>query len=124
MNGTDLLVDTNIALYLLGGDATLAETLQQKTLHLSFITELELQAYPGLSESEALSVREFLADCVIFDLNAEVKALAVRLRREYRLKLPDALIAGTALYLKIPLMTADHGFQKVDELSLVLFDRC
>ena len=45
MNGSKLFLDTNIILYLLNGDQTLAELLNGKQLYISVITELELLAY-------------------------------------------------------------------------------
>ena len=42
MNGKEILVDTNILLYLLKGNDTLEQMLQGKDLYVSFITELEL----------------------------------------------------------------------------------
>ena len=45
MSGNKLFIDTNIVLYLLNGDQTLAELLHEKQLYISFITELELLAY-------------------------------------------------------------------------------
>jgi hypothetical protein len=40
-------------------------------------------------------------------------------RKEYNLKVPDAIIAATVLNLKIPLVSADVAFQRVNELSLI-----
>ena len=45
MSGKEILVDTNIVLYLLEGSNTLVEILQGKDIYLSFITELELIGY-------------------------------------------------------------------------------
>lgn len=42
MSGKEILVDTNIFLYLLKGNDTLEEMLQGKSIYVSFITELEL----------------------------------------------------------------------------------
>jgi hypothetical protein len=42
MNGNNILLDTNIVLYLLGGEETLVPLLEDKNLFLSFITQLEL----------------------------------------------------------------------------------
>jgi predicted nucleic acid-binding protein len=44
MIGKEILVDTNIILYLLRGNDTLQDILQGKTIYISFITELELMA--------------------------------------------------------------------------------
>ena len=40
MNGNKLMVDTNIFLYLMQGDSTLASILEGKSIYLSFISEL------------------------------------------------------------------------------------
>lgn len=42
MNGNAILIDTNIALYYLGGDTTIKDILAIREINLSFITELEL----------------------------------------------------------------------------------
>lgn len=49
MSGNHFLIDTNIALYLLGGDKDLAEIIQGSKLYVSFITQLELLGYQGIS---------------------------------------------------------------------------
>ena len=36
------------------------------------------------------------------------------------MKLPDAVIAATALYLDIPILTADKDFAKIKNLDLLL----
>lgn len=40
MNGSNLLLDTNVVLYLLNGDTVLESYLQDKNFYLSFINEL------------------------------------------------------------------------------------
>lgn len=52
MNGSSIFLDTNIVLYLLAGDETIAELLHEKTLFISFVTELELLAYKDISAAE------------------------------------------------------------------------
>ena len=37
-------------------------------------------------------------------------------------KLPDAIVAATAIYLDIPLVTFDTDFKKIDNLKLILFN--
>jgi predicted nucleic acid-binding protein len=41
MSGNKLFLDTNIILYLLNGDETVAEFINGKQLFISFITQLE-----------------------------------------------------------------------------------
>lgn len=123
MSGNKLFLDTNILLYLLQGDVTLTEVLDSKQFYISFITELELLSYSGLTSTDLKVVHELLSECVVIDINAEIKQLAVRFRKQYKVKLPDTIIAATSLYLNIPLITADSDFKKLKELELVFYER-
>ncbi|MEN8249777.1 MAG: type II toxin-antitoxin system VapC family toxin [Bacteroidota bacterium] len=123
MSGNKLFLDTNILLYLLQGDVTLTEVLDGKQFYVSFITELELLSYSGLKSSDLKVVHELLGECVVIDINAEIKQLAVKFRKQYKVKLPDTIIAATSLYLNIPLITADSDFKKLKELELVFYER-
>jgi predicted nucleic acid-binding protein len=69
---------------------------------------LELLAYPGLVPSEEQRIRDFLADVPITDLTQSVKHHAVSLRKRFGLKLPDAIVAATALALEATLLTNDQ----------------
>jgi len=52
-------------------------------------------------------------------LNEEIVKLCIQLRQTLSLKVPDAIIAATARYLDIPLMTRNiKDFQKVPGLKL------
>lgn len=122
MNGNSLLLDTNVSLYLLSKDDTLADILQGSDIYLSFITELELLGYNGLEARERLSIKSFIQDCIVIDINTQIKETVIEMRQKYSVKLPDAIIAATALYLNIPLLTADKGFKKVSEINLLLYE--
>ena len=41
MNGNNILLDSNIVLYLLNGEKTLIPLLEEKQLYVSFITQIE-----------------------------------------------------------------------------------
>ncbi len=123
MSGSSLLIDTNIALYLLGGDSTLSEVLDDKVVYLSFISELELMSYPGLIKTEEEILNQFISDCIVIDINKEIKIGTIELRRTYRLKLPDAIIAATAGYLRQPIVTADSDFKKIDTIDIIYYEK-
>ncbi len=122
MNGNKLFLDTNIILYLLNGDETLAELLNGKQLYISVITELELLAYKGITAKEEKVINEFVSQCKIMTINSAVKQETIRIRKTYNTKLPDSIIIATALYLDFPLITSDIEFKKVDELALILYE--
>ena len=92
-------------------------------IHISFITQLELLSFPGLTRKDLKVINELLCECVIIDINSEIKNLTVTYRKNYKLKLPDSIIAATSLYLDIPLITADTGFKKIKEIDLILYER-
>lgn len=123
MSGNKLFLDTNIILYLLQGDKTLTEVLNNKQFYISFITQLELLSFPGLTRKDLKVINELLGECVIIDINSEIKDLAVKYRKNYKLKLPDSIIAATSLYLDITLMTADTDFKKLEDLDLIIYER-
>lgn len=122
MSGKEILVDTNIILYLLKGNDTLQEMLQGKTIHISFITELELIGFKQLTVTEEKQIQTLLDESVIIPMNNEIKKRYVAVRKNYHLKLADAVIAATAIASTIPLITADKQFKTVDELSLVAYE--
>jgi predicted nucleic acid-binding protein len=97
MSGKEILVDTNILLYLLAGNDTLDGMLQGKHLYVSFLTELELLGYRSITSKEEKQVEKILGECEIVPLNNEIKKQYVLLRKKYPIKLVDAVIAATAI---------------------------
>jgi predicted nucleic acid-binding protein len=123
MNGNSIFIDTNTAIYLLDGDTSLAEILHQKRLYLSFITQLELLGYPGITGKEVQQIESMLENCVVIDINNTIKSEVINLRRAYSLKLPDCIVAATAIYMDLPLITSDKGFKKIEELNLMFYEK-
>ena len=108
------LLDTNVALYLLG--ARLASPLPVGSYGVSVITEMELLAWPSLTESEELKIREFLKAVAICDLTPSVRSRAIELRKLHHLKLPDAVVCATAMEFDLELWTNDSGLTRVPGL--------
>ncbi len=96
MSGDNIIVDTNTVLYLLNGDKTLATLLNDRHIYISFITELELLGYVGLSTHNKLQINTFLSACQIIDITQRIKEKAIFIRNTYSLKLPDSIIGATA----------------------------
>jgi predicted nucleic acid-binding protein len=114
-----LLLDTNVLVYHLGGRLDATRALQGKEVHISFVTEIELQSKATLSASDLASIHRALANYRISDINPTIKQITAALRRRHGLKLADALVAATALHLDLPLLTADGGFDRLkDELEV------
>lgn len=71
---------------------------------------------------EEKSIELFLDECAIIDVNAGLKEIAKQLRGSYALKLPDAIIAATAIFLGIPLLSADKHFEGIEDLTFVRYE--
>lgn len=122
MSGNRLFVDTNILLYFLDGDSDVIEMIADKNIIISFVSELELLAFPKISADSEETIKGLLSNCTIIDISPEIKDLTVEFRRKSKLKLPDAIVAATAFYLKLPLLTADKQFRTVSELEVILYE--
>lgn len=123
MNGNKLFIDTNIVLYLLSGDQTLAELLDEKQLHVSFITQLELLGFKDINTKERKLIENFLSECIIIDINNRIKSIVINIKQKRSVKLPDSIIMASAMYLDLPLLTSDADFKKVKELDLIYYER-
>lgn len=84
---------------------------------ISVVSEMELLSYPLLDEPEQAKIRDFLSVVTVVDLTEKVKTLAIGLRRRHLLKLPDAIVAATALSLGAQLVTNDAKLRSVPGLS-------
>ncbi|MBA2269770.1 MAG: type II toxin-antitoxin system VapC family toxin [Chthoniobacterales bacterium] len=109
------LLDTNVALYLLGG--RLATPLPAGDYAISVITEMELLAWPSLTAQEEQRVREFLQQLTVCELTASIRTRAVALRKRHNVKLPDAVVCATAMELNVELWTNDKTLTKVPGLK-------
>ncbi len=116
MEVSKFLIDTNILLYVAGKRLDSAD-LPPGEYFISFVTELEILSYSSLTPQEDTKLRKLLAETPVIDATREIKDAAIALRKQYRLKLPDALIAATAQTLKATLITNDKGFDDIKEIT-------
>ncbi len=123
MNGNSILLDTNIVLYLLSGDKDLATLLDKKKLHVSFITQLELLGFQGITIEEQKEIKRFLGDCIVIDINNQIKEEVIKIKCSQNLKLPDSIILATSKYLNIPIISSDKAFSKLNDLEIIYYER-
>jgi predicted nucleic acid-binding protein len=109
------LLDTNVALYLLGG--RLESPLPSGEYGVSVITEMELLSWPSLTSEEETRVNAFLSSETVCDLIPAIRIRAVQLRRDERLKLPDAIVCATAMENGAELWTNDARLAKISGLA-------
>jgi len=120
MSGNRMLCDTNVLIHLLGKNDEIVKFLSGKEVSFSVITELELYAKPNITPKEESTLDMLVEYCYVIELTQPIKQIVKKLRKEHRLKLPDAIIAATAIYLDIPFVTYDSDFEGIDDLKLIL----
>jgi predicted nucleic acid-binding protein len=121
MNGLDFVADTNILLYILEGQSGI-ESLLHYSYAVSVISEIELLGKHEITKEETSIIQALLADCSLIELNTPIKNRAIQLRQKQKIKLPDALIAATAIELQIPLVTADKRLERIEGLNCLVFE--
>lgn len=98
----------------------LAENLQAGRVLISSIVRAEVLAWPDHTTVSLASATGLLDACKLVPVDVSVADEAARIRRETGLKLPDALIAATALLSSSTLVTANRkDFSRVPDLALI-----
>lgn len=117
----DFIADTNFLIYIHEGN-NIIEPFLDYNFGISFISEVELLGYSGITNSDEIKLKQLINDCFLIEWNSKIKLKTIELRRENTLKLPDAIIAATSLVYGLPLVTADKGFSRIKELDLILIE--
>lgn len=120
MNGNKILLDTNAFIYFFEGQSKIANlVVSTPEIYFSAISEIELLSAGHLTQSEMDSIKAFLSLCHRVELTSEIIDQTIMIRRQYRFKIPDAVIAASALHLQMPLVSADTDFKKITGLTLI-----
>jgi len=122
MNGNNIVADTSLLINFFNGREPARKILQGQQIWISVITEIELLSFPSLKKDDIKLLNSFLNECIILDLTKPIKQIAINLRRNKKLKLPDSIIAATSIHLDFPLVTMDSDFNKVSKLNTVVID--
>lgn len=96
MNGNRFLADTNTLIYLLDKTSCVA-AITRKRMAFSFITEIELPGKPGISSAEVNKVRGLLSVCIKAPHTEAINSTPINLKQSYKMKVPYAIIAATAI---------------------------
>ena len=90
--------------------------------HISLVTEIEIRSKNSLTIEQERQIKEILQDCIISEIGNDVKEIAIAIRKMYGLKLADSLIAASAWHQRLPLLTADKTFTRIEELNIILLE--
>lgn len=123
--GTQYLIDTNAVIEFLGavlpasGSNWLQGIIDQDIHCLSVINQIGLLSFNG-STSEMKTLEDFVNNSNILPLSEAVIQKTIDLRKSLKIKLPDAIIAGTALSYNLVLVTRNTSdFKSIDGLICI-----
>lgn len=119
MNDQLIMIDTNIVIYALNNNPTVYSFVNGKKLVISFITEIELLGWKGITSDDKELLSLFIKECLYVDYNKQIRQRTIDLKSSYNLKLGDAFIAASAIEFDIPLVSADKVFKRVSELNFI-----
>lgn len=108
------VLDTNFVIYSLKALPVATRFFRKTNRHGKFdywvsdITRIELLSFSSLRDADERRINDFLESISIHPVNEEIGNIAITFRWATRRKLPDSLIAATAIHLGMPLVTSDE----------------
>lgn len=118
MSGVKYLLDTNYILGILKGESDIVADITKRALNVgqcaySSVTRMELLGFPGITREEETLIRQKLERLSYLPITRAVEDMAISLRQARKIKLPDAIIASTALCSGLELLTQDKHLRAV-----------
>jgi predicted nucleic acid-binding protein len=87
---------------------------------ISIVTNIELFATKNISQEEYELLEKFVAFSIKHDVNKDLIDTTIHIRQTYKIKLPDAIIAATALVHNLTLISRNSkDFDEIDGLEFV-----
>jgi predicted nucleic acid-binding protein len=90
----------------------LTAPLPNGTYHGSIIIEIELFSYLQLTSTEEQKILNFLSQLLIIGIDESIKTRAIALRKQYCLKLSDALVSAIVQSFDALLLTRSRALHE------------
>lgn len=124
--GIKYIWDTNTAIYYLqqqyppSAEKFMDDLVAEARPVISAITEIELLCWKTATEKDIKVLHSFIDDAMVIELERPIKLKTADIRKTKRIKLPDAIIAATALVYGLTLVTRNTSdFKNIEGLELV-----
>lgn len=87
---------------------------------ISVISRIELYAYSKLTEQDKESLDIMTAQASVLNINDDIIEKTIEIRKTYKTKLPDAIIASTAMVYGFTLISRNlNDFKNISGLEVV-----
>lgn len=88
--------------------------------HVSVISKMEFLGFDRFNTKERQQAKNFLSNANVFALNDDIVDRVIQIKQEKKIKLPDAIIAATAIHYAMTIVTRNSKDFKGLEVSLPL----
>ncbi|MFZ4465117.1 MAG: type II toxin-antitoxin system VapC family toxin [Bacteroidales bacterium] len=122
--GQQYLIDSNALIdYLSGKLPTNGVSFMNQVINdtpiISVITKIEVLGFKTSKEASQL-LTDFVNDSIVFGLTDEIVEQTIELRKEHKIKTPDAIIASTAIVNKLTLISRNTSdFKNMQGIGIV-----
>jgi len=87
---------------------------------ISAITEIELLCWKTAAQQDIDLLNNFISDAEIIELEKLIKLKTVDIRKTHKLKLPDAIIAASAMVYDLTFLTRNvNDFKKIENIKII-----
>ncbi|MEO6686660.1 MAG: type II toxin-antitoxin system VapC family toxin [Dyadobacter sp.] len=124
--GMTYLWDTNIAIYFLQQqfppevEIVVDNLVKREKPVISAITEIELLCWKTSNEEDLRILQNFINETIVIELEKDIKLITADIRKNYRIKLPDAIIAASAIVYQLSLITHNYkDFENIKGLKII-----
>ena len=105
---------------LIGQQSEVVLSLLDEPVYISVISRIEILAWKGHSEESWEITNALISNLIEISLDEAIVQSTINIRRHGLVKLPDAIIAASAISLSLPLVTRNIGdFGRIEGLHLI-----
>lgn len=126
MNGNKYLLDTNALIHLLGDTKWVnGIIINAEAIFVSIISYIEFLSYSKIDKNIESKFAIFISRVNLVgvdDGNLILVDSIISIRKKYKLKLPDSIIAAAAISNEAIIITADQEFSKIKELKILILE--
>ena len=87
--------------------------------NISVITKIETRSWRSAIIQEEESIKSFVNFSNIIALSDNIVEKCIEIRRNHKVKTPDAIIAATAIVSDFTLLTSDSDFDRIPNLKII-----
>lgn len=119
------LIDTSAVIKYLNGTfpevaLEFLDSVVDSSSRISFVSEIELQVWTPGNPDDLFVYKQFVTNSIVIGVDEHIIAETIRIRKYHKIKLPDALIAATAITNDLTLIADnDKDFLRVPTLKYI-----